>query len=144
LLLLSCPFKLLREKGAWISPRNSWNRTQCPRGTQTFTVKFLYQELLTLAVSASAEIMALGGDLLPSFPPTKRYEDMIPNQKAFIDQFLAPSAFTGAVRLLFRSHRRNHLRVGQSLREADKPLPCSMPSPSSWKTRKTLIHTCFS
>src|SRR4030042_7162008 len=29
-----------------------------------------------------------GGDLLPSFPPTKRYGDMIPNQKTFIGQFL--------------------------------------------------------
>jgi Icc-related predicted phosphoesterase len=51
---------------------------------------YLYQELLELARSSSAEIIALGGDLLPSFPPTKRYEDMIPNQKIFIDQFLLP------------------------------------------------------
>jgi Icc-related predicted phosphoesterase len=50
----------------------------------------LYQELLALATSSSAEIITLGGDLLPSFPPTKRYEDMIPNQKAFIDQSLFP------------------------------------------------------
>ena len=49
----------------------------------------LYQELLTLAISSSAEIIALGGDLLPSVPPTKRYEDMVPNQKAFINQFLS-------------------------------------------------------
>jgi Icc-related predicted phosphoesterase len=49
----------------------------------------LYQELLALATSSSAEIVTLGGDLLPSFPPTKQYEDMIPNQKAFIDQFLS-------------------------------------------------------
>jgi Icc-related predicted phosphoesterase len=49
----------------------------------------LYQELLALATSSSAEIITLGGDLLPSFPPTKRYEDMIPNQKAFIEQFLS-------------------------------------------------------
>jgi len=48
----------------------------------------LYQELLALTVSSSADIIALGGDLLPSFPPTKRYEDMVPNQKTFIDQFL--------------------------------------------------------
>src|SRR4030042_3568969 len=48
----------------------------------------LYQELLALTLSSSAEIIALGGDLLPSFPPTKRYEDMVPNQIAFIDQFL--------------------------------------------------------
>lgn len=51
---------------------------------------YLYQELLELALSSSAEIIALGGDLFPSFPPTKRYEDMIPNQKTFIDRFLLP------------------------------------------------------
>jgi len=50
----------------------------------------LYQELLSLAISSSSEIMVMGGDLLPSFPPTKRYEDMVPNQKTFIDQFLSP------------------------------------------------------
>jgi Icc-related predicted phosphoesterase len=50
----------------------------------------LYQELLALTLSSSADIVALGGDLLPSFPTTKRYEDMIPNQKSFIDQFLLP------------------------------------------------------
>src|SRR4030043_148521 len=50
----------------------------------------LYQELLSLAISSSSEIMVIGGDLLPSFPPTKRYEDMVPNQKTFIDQFLSP------------------------------------------------------
>jgi len=51
---------------------------------------YLYQELLSLAISSSSEVMAIGGDLLPSFPPTKRYEDMVPNQKTFIDQFLSP------------------------------------------------------
>ena len=50
----------------------------------------LYQELLELSIASSAEIIALGGDLLPSFPPSKQYEDMIPNQKLFVDQFLAP------------------------------------------------------
>jgi Icc-related predicted phosphoesterase len=48
----------------------------------------LYQELLALTISSSADIVALGGDLLPSFPPTKRYEDMLPNQRIFVDQFL--------------------------------------------------------
>ena len=48
----------------------------------------LYQELFALTLSSSAEIIALGGDLLPSFPPTKRYEDMLPNQRIFVDQFL--------------------------------------------------------
>jgi uncharacterized protein len=50
----------------------------------------LYQELLSLAISPSSEIIIIGGDLFPSFPPTKRYEDMVPNQKIFIDQFLSP------------------------------------------------------
>jgi Icc-related predicted phosphoesterase len=50
----------------------------------------LYQELLELSISSSAEIIALGGDLLPSFPPSKRYEEMIPNQKMFVDEFLLP------------------------------------------------------
>ena len=50
----------------------------------------LYQELLALAISSSPEIIVLGGDLLPSFPPTNRYEDMVPNQKTFTDQFLSP------------------------------------------------------
>jgi uncharacterized protein len=48
----------------------------------------LYQELLALAYSYKAELVALGGDLLPSFSPSKTYEDMIPNQKAFISEFL--------------------------------------------------------
>ena len=50
---------------------------------------YLYQELLSLAISSLSEAMVIGGDLLPSFPPTKRYEDMVPNQKTFIDQFLS-------------------------------------------------------
>ncbi len=50
----------------------------------------LYQQLLDLTLSSSAEIIALGGDILPSYPPSKRYEDMIPNQKTFIQQFLLP------------------------------------------------------
>jgi Icc-related predicted phosphoesterase len=50
----------------------------------------LYQDLSALANSSSAEIIALGGDLLPSFPPSKRYEDMIPNQNIFVNQFLIP------------------------------------------------------
>jgi len=49
-----------------------------------------YHELLEFATSSSATMIALGGDLLPSFPPTKRYEDMIPHQKTFIDEFLSP------------------------------------------------------
>ena len=51
---------------------------------------YLYQELLSLATSSSPEIMVIGGDLLPSLPSTKRYEEMLPNQRTFIDQFLTP------------------------------------------------------
>ncbi len=50
----------------------------------------LYQELFELSIASLPEIIALGGDLLPSFPPSKRYEDMIPNQRLFINQFLFP------------------------------------------------------
>jgi Icc-related predicted phosphoesterase len=50
----------------------------------------LYQELLGLARSSSAEVAALGGDLLPSLAPSKRYEEMIPYQKHFIEEFLLP------------------------------------------------------
>ena len=49
-----------------------------------------YQALLALAHSFKAEIVGVGGDLLPSFPPSRNYQDMIPNQKNFIDQFLLP------------------------------------------------------
>jgi Icc-related predicted phosphoesterase len=50
----------------------------------------LYHELLELAHSSSAEILILGGDLLPSFSPTKQYEEMLPNQKTFAHEFLIP------------------------------------------------------
>jgi Icc-related predicted phosphoesterase len=50
----------------------------------------LYQQLFSEVNSSSSEMILIGGDLLPSFPPTKRYEDMVPNQKTFIDQFLSP------------------------------------------------------
>jgi hypothetical protein len=57
----------------------------------------LYQELLEFARTSSADLVALGGDLLPSFAPTKRYEDMAPYQKSFIDEFLLPF-FQGVIR----------------------------------------------
>ncbi len=50
----------------------------------------LYEGLLDLVHSTPAETVVIGGDLFPSLPPTKRYEDMIPNQKVFIDRFLLP------------------------------------------------------
>lgn len=48
----------------------------------------LYQQLLGMTVLTSPEVMILGGDILLSFPPSKKYKDMLPNQRAFIDQFL--------------------------------------------------------
>lgn len=50
----------------------------------------LYEEFLHLVLSFGAEAAIVGGDLLPSFAPTKRYEDMVPNQKTFINRFLLP------------------------------------------------------
>lgn len=50
----------------------------------------LYEQLFRLTQSSSAQIIALGGDLFPSFSPTRRYEDILPHQRAFIDQFLLP------------------------------------------------------
>jgi Icc-related predicted phosphoesterase len=48
----------------------------------------LYQELLSLAGSFGADVVAIGGDLLPSFAPSRRYEDMVLHQRTFISQFL--------------------------------------------------------
>jgi len=50
----------------------------------------LYQELSVLVHSSSADLLLLGGDLFPSLPPARRYEDMVTNQKAFMDRFLVP------------------------------------------------------
>lgn len=50
----------------------------------------LYEQLLRFTQLHSPEILLIGGDLLPSFPPTRRYEDMIPYQKVFIKDFLIP------------------------------------------------------
>jgi Icc-related predicted phosphoesterase len=50
----------------------------------------LYHELFEITSSFSAKIIALGGDLFPSFPPTNRYKDIIPSQKIFINEFLLP------------------------------------------------------
>jgi Icc-related predicted phosphoesterase len=50
----------------------------------------LYEELLEWVHTFKSEIVALGGDLFPSFAPSRRYEDMIPNQQRFTDQFLRP------------------------------------------------------
>ncbi|MGB9629902.1 MAG: metallophosphoesterase family protein [Thermodesulfobacteriota bacterium] len=50
----------------------------------------LYEELYSLILASSTEFIGLGGDLFPSFPPSKRYQDMIPYQQTFIEQFLLP------------------------------------------------------
>ncbi len=60
----------------------------------------LYEGLRGLALSASPAIIVLGGDLLPSFPPTKRYEDLISHQRTFIERFLLPF-FRGMVETAF-------------------------------------------
>lgn len=50
----------------------------------------LYHELSELTISSSAEIVVLGGDLLPSVRQIEQCHDMIPRQKNFIEQFLRP------------------------------------------------------
>ena len=50
----------------------------------------LYEELLEWVHAFKSEIVALGGDLFPSFAPSRKYEDMIPTQQRFMDQFLRP------------------------------------------------------
>jgi Icc-related predicted phosphoesterase len=50
----------------------------------------LYAELLDLADSSEASGLILGGDLLPSFPPDRSYEAIIPYQETFIDHVLLP------------------------------------------------------
>jgi len=51
---------------------------------------YLYHQLSELAISSSAEIVVLGGDLLPSIRQIEQCHHMIPRQKDFIDQFLRP------------------------------------------------------
>lgn len=50
----------------------------------------LYEQLLKFTRGYCPEVILLGGDLLPSFPPTRRYEDMVSHQRAFINEFLLP------------------------------------------------------
>jgi len=47
----------------------------------------LYEELKKLTLKDCIEIIALGGDLLPSSVHSQQYEKLIPNQKIFINQF---------------------------------------------------------
>ena len=74
----------------WCSSRSLRNSMKVLFTSDLHGETRLYHELFDLCQRASAEILILGGDLLPSFAPSKRYEDMIPNQKTFIDQFLLP------------------------------------------------------
>jgi Icc-related predicted phosphoesterase len=50
----------------------------------------LYRQLQELSIASSADILALGGDLFPSFAPSGRYAEMIPHQRSFAEQFLVP------------------------------------------------------
>jgi len=50
----------------------------------------LYQQILDTAWETRVEILILGGDLLPSLQNTRRYEEMIREQRAFIGAFLLP------------------------------------------------------
>jgi len=50
----------------------------------------LYEQILDAAKDASVEILIMGGDLLPTLHKTRRYEEMIQEQRAFIRDFLLP------------------------------------------------------
>ena len=50
----------------------------------------LYHQLFELARDSSAEMIALGGDLLPTLRGSGQYEEMALEQKSFIGQFLIP------------------------------------------------------
>lgn len=61
----------------------------------------LYRQILDTARETEAEILILGGDLLPSLRNTRRYEEMIREQRAFIGAFLLPF-FRKCVETYFR------------------------------------------
>ncbi len=50
----------------------------------------LYRQTLDKAQETGAEVLVLGGDLLPSLQKARRYEEMISEQREFIDAFLLP------------------------------------------------------
>ena len=50
----------------------------------------LYRQVLDYARGAGAEVLVLGGDLLPSLQEAGRYEEMFREQRNFIDAFLLP------------------------------------------------------
>ncbi len=49
---------------------------------------YLFEQLLEWVRISSVERVILGGDFLPSLPPTGRYEEMIHHQRSFIRTFL--------------------------------------------------------
>ena len=50
----------------------------------------LYRQIPEIAREAGAEVLILGGDLLPTLQKVRRYEEMVAEQKAFIEAFLLP------------------------------------------------------
>jgi Icc-related predicted phosphoesterase len=50
----------------------------------------LYQQLLALARDSVADMIVLGGDLLPTVHSAGRYDEMVLNQESFIRSFLLP------------------------------------------------------
>jgi uncharacterized protein len=61
----------------------------------------LYEQILNAAKGAGVEALILGGDLLPTLQKTRRYEEMIPEQRIFIRDFLFPF-FRNSLKSLFR------------------------------------------
>lgn len=61
----------------------------------------LYRQIPDAAREAGAEFLVLGGDLLPSLRNTRRYEEMVAEQRSFIEAFLLPF-FRKALETRFR------------------------------------------
>jgi Icc-related predicted phosphoesterase len=60
--------------------------------------EILYHQVLGQAKEGRAEVLILGGDLLPTLQKARRYEEMVAEQKAFIDVFLLPFFREGLAR----------------------------------------------
>jgi Icc-related predicted phosphoesterase len=50
----------------------------------------LHRQIPDIARESGAEVLILGGDLLPALRKVRRYEEMVAEQKRFIDAFLLP------------------------------------------------------
>ena len=50
----------------------------------------LYRQIRDTVRDLGAEVLILGGDLLPSLQKARRYEEMIQEQRVFIGNFLLP------------------------------------------------------